>query len=447
MRSHNRYTLLIGAIILILSGLLLLGCGGERARVVSNNDNADPEPVEPADWVPSTRSEDLPDGTYRGVFGDGGDMQVNVQFSVEDNETTAVSFRHLWYGGTDYLDTDDETMQGIAEQYEAALDSLIGEDLRLSLGRLYEPGNVLGDEYDIDGFTGATIRGNKIIYAVRDGLNRGIYRFDNAAPEHYYPVAASSFQDGTYRGTFSDGGDMQVNVQFTLEGNEFTNVRFRHLWYGGDDYLDADDDPIAGLREQHEVLLESLVGEDVRTALRGLYEPGDIVGDEHDVDSFTGATLRSSKVISAIRDGLNRGVYGFSNGVPAGYRNLAEESFEDGRYRGTFSDGGEMQVNVQFDLENNVVSNTSFRELAYRGTDYLDADDDPVAGMAQQHIAALESLEGQDIRGNLASLYEPGDILGDEYDVDGFTGATIRGTKIRSAIRDALNSGPYTLAD
>ena len=445
MQSYTRYALSFGMSLLVGFSLFLFGCQGETEAV--SNDTDDSEPVELASWVPSTRAEDLPDGTYRGVYGDGGDMQVNVQFSVEDNKMTKANFRYLWHGGTDYRRTDDETAQGIATQYEAALQSLIGDDLRVSLGTLYEPGDVLGDEYDIDGLTGATIRSNKIIYAIRDGLNRGVYRFPNDAPEHYYPVAASSFQDGTYRGAFSDRGDMQVNVQFTLDGNEFTNVRFRHLWYGGDDYLDADGGSVAGLREQYQALIDSLVGEDVRTALRGLYEPGNIVGDEYDVDGLSGATIRSGKVISAIRDGLNRGVYGFSDGVHAGYRNIMAESFEDGRYRGTFSDRGEMQVNVQFDLENNIVSNTSFRQLAYSGTDYREADDGPNLALLEQYTAALESLNGQDIRGSLASLYEPGNILSNEYDVDGLSGATIRGTKIRSAIRDALNSGPYTLSN
>ncbi|MOA52695.1 hypothetical protein D3C78_1760330 [compost metagenome] len=37
-----------------------------------------------------------------------------------------------------------------------------------------------------------------------------------------------------------------------------------------------------------------------------LYEPGQVV---EDIDAFSGATLRASKVISAVRDALNRGVY------------------------------------------------------------------------------------------------------------------------------------------
>ena len=117
----------------------------------------------------------------------------------------------------------------------------------------------------------------------------------------------NSYADGTYRGSFSDRGYIQVNIQFTLEDNVVTDIGFRHLEHGGIDYRQEEEDTsIIGIREQHEQLIDYLVGEDVRDSLNDLYEPGDIVDD---VDIFTGATVRASKVISAIRDALNRGVY------------------------------------------------------------------------------------------------------------------------------------------
>jgi len=115
------------------------------------------------------------------------------------------------------------------------------------------------------------------------------------------------YEDGTYRGVFLDRGEMQVNVQFTLENNEVTNITYRYLKYAGIDYLDTDDETVKGLTEQHEDLIEFLVGRDIREALPKLYDPGEIV--DYEVDGFSGATLRAAKVISAIRDGLNRGVY------------------------------------------------------------------------------------------------------------------------------------------
>jgi len=124
-----------------------------------------------------------------------------------------------------------------------------------------------------------------------------------AAPE----PAEVSYEDGTYRGVFIDSGEIQVNVQFTLEDNIVTAARFRHLAYGGMDYRDSEDSTVQGLLDQHEQLLEYLEGKDIREALDDLFEPGNIVTDE--IDGYSGATLRGNKIISAARDALNRGVY------------------------------------------------------------------------------------------------------------------------------------------
>ena len=60
-----------------------------------------------------------------------------------------------------------------------------------------------------------------------------------------------------------------------------------------------------GVTEQYNDLAAYLVGKDV-SALQDLYFPANITKD---ADTFTAATLRSSKLISAINDGLNRGLY------------------------------------------------------------------------------------------------------------------------------------------
>ena len=137
----------------VILGLALIGCG----------DTAAPEPVEVG----------YEDGTYRGVFIDSGEIQVNVQFTLEDNQVTAASFRHLAYSGMDYRGSDDTTVQGILGQHEQLLEHLEGKDIREALDDLYEPGDIVTDE--IDGYSGATLRGNKIISAIRDALNRGVY--------------------------------------------------------------------------------------------------------------------------------------------------------------------------------------------------------------------------------------------------------------------------------
>ncbi|WP_290794655.1 cytochrome b5-like heme/steroid binding domain-containing protein [Halomonas sp.] len=113
----------------------------------------------------------------------------------------------------------------------------------------------------------------------------------------------------------------------------------------------------------------------------------------------------------------------------------------DGRYRGVFGDGGEMQVNVQFDLRDGQLSNISYRHLAYRDVDYrrLDEDDD-LYPVWVQHQQLAESLEGQPLTAIFA-LYEPERLA---EDIDGYSGATLRGNKVHSAFRDALNRGVYS---
>ncbi len=113
----------------------------------------------------------------------------------------------------------------------------------------------------------------------------------------------------------------------------------------------------------------------------------------------------------------------------------------DGRYRGVFGDGGEMQVNVQFDLRDGQLSNISYRHLAYRDVDYrrLDEDDD-LYPVWVQHQQLAEGLEGQPLTAIFA-LYEPERLA---EDIDGYSGATLRGNKVHSAFRDALNRGVYS---
>ena len=120
-----------------------------------------------------------------------------------------------------------------------------------------------------------------------------------------------------------------------------------------------------------------------------------------------------------------------------------EVSYEDGRYRGIYLDRDEVQVVVQFDLEDNVVTGISFRWLAYNGTDYRSSEDDTILAIRDQHQEAIDYLVGKDLREALMDLYSPGDIGVSDVS-DAFTGATIRSNKIVSAIRDALNRGVYS---
>lgn len=124
------------------------------------------------------------------------------------------------------------------------------------------------------------------------------------------PVEKLRHEDGTYRGGFVDEGLIQVNVQFTLKDGVVTEASFRHLVGAKPSYhLGNNEEPYRSVVAQYEQVLQYLVGKRLADHLGDLYEPGNIVTLE--VDGYSGATIRSAKIISAIRDALNRGVYGY----------------------------------------------------------------------------------------------------------------------------------------
>lgn len=117
------------------------------------------------------------------------------------------------------------------------------------------------------------------------------------------------YEDGTYRGIFADEDSIQVNVEFTLEDGVVTEASFRHLRRDDDYHLEAEEEPYASVVQQYHEALDHLIGNELQTHLTDLYNPEDIVTTE--VDGYTAATIRSNKIISAVRDGLNRGVYSY----------------------------------------------------------------------------------------------------------------------------------------
>jgi len=122
-------------------------------------------------------SQVLPEnGTYRGGFMDEGSIQVNLEFTLENGIVTEASFRHLV--GADpayYLGVEDEPQKSVVQQYHDALQYLVGKPLLEYLGELHHPENIVQTE--VDGYSAATIRSNKIISSIRDALNRGVYSY------------------------------------------------------------------------------------------------------------------------------------------------------------------------------------------------------------------------------------------------------------------------------
>jgi len=161
-------------LLFFLVGTMLLAFGCDAPGEVANTDQEEEEPNDEAAPAPAPAEGDVSyeDGTYRGAFIDRDAVQVNIQFTLEDNIVTSIGYRLLSHRGIDYLEPETEATEALKDQHEQILDYLEGKDIREHLADLYEPGDFVED---VDGFSGATIRANKVISAVRDALNRGVY--------------------------------------------------------------------------------------------------------------------------------------------------------------------------------------------------------------------------------------------------------------------------------
>ena len=135
-------------------------------------------------------------------------------------------------------------------------------------------------------------------------------------------------------------------------------------------------------------------------------------------------------------------------------------NLQDGDYRGHFDDR-EHNLSVQITIEDEEIISTSIRHQQYDDIVYDDAEPEipegyifnegQIHGMAEQYIEALEYLEGaqgkEEIVERLAYMEgtpEDTPVLDAiETEVDGVSAATIRSSKIASAVRDAFNRGRY----
>ena len=194
---------------------------------------------------------------------------------------------------------------------------------------------------------------------------------------------------------------------------------------------DASDAQKASLR-QYQQLADYLVGKGVE-AIDDLYSPYAIV---EDVDAVTTATMQSSKLISALWDGLNRRPYKLVDTTKL----PAPESYADGIYRGTYMEDGGEEVALEFVIWEGRFANVSYRMLQYKGRDYLSEE----ASEAEKQFEALIGYLVDKPIAAVSDLYRPGEIV---PDVDGFSGATIRAPKVISAIWDGLGRHAYRRMD
>ncbi|UMZ72665.1 hypothetical protein [Natranaerofaba carboxydovora] len=184
--------------------------------------------------------------------------------------------------------------------------------------------------------------------------------------------------------------------------------------------------------------------------------------------AFVGCAVEDEPVATPEED-VGEAAFYWSNGELA-----------DGDYRGAYTHaGGDRDfVIVQITVEDEVVVDTSVRDMTYRGivwdpegSHMPDGSEVPednqwmqYAGqegmdlIAEQHYQALYYLEGaegleeirertQEMEGNpgydtdLYEFIEPKEVEGEQ--IDTFSAATIRSDKVGSAIRDAINRGVY----
>lgn len=383
---------------------------------------------------PETPNSMYADGRYRGTYEDGGYQQVSIEFDLKQDIIENVSWRHLFYKNIDYRTIQEGHNQyPVKEQHDQVLQYLKGKHISI----IKDPDNVFlkpGDFItDIDGFSGATVRGTKISSAMRDGLNRGIYhpRGNEIIRE------IGEYDNGVYRGTFNDGGYQQVSIQFRLVNNVISNLSYRHLFYKNVDYRTIQADHAQyPVKQQHDQILAYLNNKPLETIF-DLHNPGSFINN---ADGFSGATVRANKVLSAMRDGLNREVYNpLSSGGTVNPKVF--KSYEDGVYRGTYGDDGVQQVSIQFSLKDNIVSNLSYRWLYYKGNDYRQMKSgDNLYPVVIQHQQILDYLHGKPLEA-IYDLHNSKENVMEN--IDGFSGATVRANKVFSAMMDGLNRGVY----
>jgi hypothetical protein len=128
---------------------------------------------------------------------------------------------------------------------------------------------------------------------------------------------AWDLRDGRYRGSFSEMDETPVSLEITVKGGEITEILWRHMAYRGQKYLKPANPMMEGLRDQYMQCAEFLIGAKGVDEIVGRleYMIGSPTGPALEAiktqkaDAFTAATIRASKIRSAVVDAFNRGIY------------------------------------------------------------------------------------------------------------------------------------------
>ena len=114
----------------------------------------------------------------------------------------------------------------------------------------------------------------------------------------------------------------------------------------------------------------------------------------------------------------------------------SKAQYPDGTYRGVYISSQETQVELQFDLKNDVITSVKYRTLFYKGHDWLKEDE--YVAKNGGYLKLLERITNKKIQDVLPTMYNS-----DEIEAGG---ATVRESKVRSALQYGLNVGPLKLA-
>ena len=119
----------------------------------------------------------------------------------------------------------------------------------------------------------------------------------------------------------------------------------------------------------------------------------------------------------------------------AATKSAPKSQYSDGTYRGVYISGQETQVEVQFNLKNDVITDAKYRTLFYKGHDWLKEDD--FIAKNDGYMKLLERITNKKIQDVMPTMYNSEEIEKG--------GATVREMKVRSALQYGLNVGPFKL--
>ena len=119
----------------------------------------------------------------------------------------------------------------------------------------------------------------------------------------------------------------------------------------------------------------------------------------------------------------------------AATKSAPKSQYPDGTYRGVYISGQETQVEVQFNLKNDVITDAKYRTLFYKGHDWLKEDE--YVAKNGGYMKLLERITNQKIQDVMPTMYNSEEIEKG--------GATVREMKVRSALQYGLNLGPFKL--